>query len=189
MSKTQHTLFRDFLFLAALGFCALLVIVLPFLNPPGQKAVQGTPPPGNLVVLITWKPGPIDVDLWLSSPKDLKPVGYTNTTGELWDLLRDDLGTRRDSTPLNFENAYTRGIVPGEYVINVHCFGCEKHLPVEVLIEVSRKDKDGNVKKLLTTKVVLLRQDQELTALRFRLNNDLSLDRDSVNNIYKRLGG
>src|SRR3546814_21118968 len=114
----------------------LIVLILPHLNPPASAKQAGAP--GNLIVHVSWPEGDADVDLWLDGPAEPVPVGYSNKGGVLWNLLRDDLGTKPDATPLNYENAFTRGVVPGEYTINVHCFRCPT-TPVQVDVEISLK--------------------------------------------------
>ena len=46
-----------------------------------------------------------DVDLWVQAPGDV-PVGYSNKGGAIFNLLRDDLGTRADATGINYEISY-----------------------------------------------------------------------------------
>ena len=62
-----------------------------------------------------------DVDLWVQAPGDV-PVGYSNKGGAVFNLLRDDLGQQLDLSGLNYETAYSRGIVPGEYTVNLHLY-------------------------------------------------------------------
>ena len=62
-----------------------------------------------------------DVDLWVQAPGDV-PVGYSNKGGAIFNLLRDDLGQRADATGMNYEVSYSRGIPPGEYMVNVHLY-------------------------------------------------------------------
>jgi hypothetical protein len=62
-----------------------------------------------------------DVDLWVQGPGDV-PVGYSNKGGRLFNLLRDDLGLQSDAAKINYESSFSRGIVEGEYVINVHLY-------------------------------------------------------------------
>lgn len=181
----NNTLYRDMLMLMLMAFVAMVVLMLPVLNPPANEA--NIDPPGNLIVTITWPPGDTDVDLWVDGPGELAPVGYSNTSGLLWNLLRDDLGTFLDTTGINYENAYTRGIISGDYVINVHCFRCNI-LPqrVEVEISVQREDVKG-VDVIATTNVALSQNGQELTALRFSLTRDGDLVPGSMHHVFKPL--
>ena len=132
-------------------------------------------------------------------PGESKPVGYSNKSGVLWNLLRDDLGLRPDATPSNFETAYTRGIAAGEYIINIHCFTCPD-LPVLVDLEVSVKREGSNttgvdgkrdtiIKIIIVTQVTLRFNKQEKTAVRFRLTEDGDLIKNSVNSVYRKMKG
>jgi hypothetical protein len=40
----------------------------------------------------------------------------------VFNLLRDDLGKAQDLTDNNYEVACSRGLPPGEYVVNVHMY-------------------------------------------------------------------
>lgn len=186
----KATLYRDVLFNLLFAFFVLTVLMLPHLNPPADEAKSK--PPGNIIVHITWPPGNTDVDLWVDGPGELTPVGYSNKGGVLWNLLRDDLGTIPDVTGINYENAYSRGILPGDYTINVHCYRC-RQLPVPVDMEVSlAPDAAGSAGKaraeLIATSRVELRADgQERTALRFSINADGGVDAASFSTVFRPL--
>ena len=116
------TVFRDVIMLALAGFVAMVILLLPHINPPGKAAQENTQPPGNVIVEVRW-PDELDsdVDLWVEAPGDI-PVGYSNKGGVIFNLLRDDLGKRADATGMNYEVSYSRGIVPGEYTVNLHLY-------------------------------------------------------------------
>ncbi len=193
-SKASEIAYRDFLMNSLLGMTAAVVILMTFVNPEAKEAQPTSTPPGNVVASITWPDGGDDVDLWVDGPGELKPVGYSNKGGILWNLLRDDLGSgpEIDSTKFNYENAFTRGIKAGEYTINVHCFRCSQ-IPMPVKVEISlNKDSaeaaaKGGSEVILTTKVEIKTPGKEITALRFKLTEDGKLIKDSVNSIFKPL--
>jgi hypothetical protein len=183
------TVFRDVITLALCGFVAIVVLLLPHLNPPVQAAaVEGIAAPGNVIVEIRWPDGnDADADLWVQAPGDV-PVGYSNKGGAIFNLLRDDLGHIGDPTPLNYEISYSRGIPPGEYAANVHLYRNPKRQPVEITMTVSVKsDVHASAKHLLTTSLVLRREGEELTGFRFRLDADGNLEAGSAHNLYKPL--
>lgn len=182
----KNTTFRDFTMLMVLGFVVMVVWLLPHINPPADDV--NAPPPGNLIVAITWPEGDTDIDLWVMGPGEINPVGYSNKGGTLFNLLRDDLGNSPDATPLNYENAYTRGITPGEYIINVHCYRCPI-LPQEVIVEVSINDgKPGKgMKRIATSSTELKANGQEKTAVRFELDSAGNLQPNSINNVFRAL--
>ena len=179
--------FRDLLFILLFGFVFLVVAMIPHLNPPADE--DNAEPPGNVIAAIAWPEGDTDVDLWVFGPGEAVPVGYSNKGGLLWNLLRDDLGAHPDATALNYENAYTRGVIPGEYIINIHCYRCPV-LPVPVVVEISVKgDGPGKqaMKIIATTKVDLETAGEELTALRFELTKDGKLVPGSMNHVFQQL--
>lgn len=183
----NQTVFRDVLLTLTMLFMLCVFVMLPWLNPPSQE--NDADPPGNLIAAITWPEGNTDVDLWLDAPAELKPIGYSNKGGVVWNLLRDDLGNMPDATPLNYENAYSRGIVPGEYTINVHCYRCPE-LPVRVDVEVAINTGEpgkGSTQTLFTTTLNLEQNHQELTAVNFKLKADGTVDPASMNNVFRPL--
>lgn len=186
MTRISGTVFRDFTLLMVLAFVCMVVWLLPHVNPPADDAAA--PPPGNVIVAITWPEGNTDVDMWVMGPGEMNPVGYSNKGGVLFNLLRDDLGTLPDATPLNYENAYTRGITAGEYIVNVHCYRCPV-VPQRVSVEVSVNDgKPGKgMDPVATTALDLTANGQEKTALRFKLDDKGRLVPSSLNAVFRPL--
>lgn len=171
-------------------FLLFLVWVLPFINPPTAEA--NAEPPGNLIASIAWNEGNIDVDLWLNGPAEPVAIGYSNKGGVLWNLLRDDLGDWPDAGRLNYENAYTRGVVPGEYTINAHCYRCPQ-LPVTVDLEVSFATMAGEpgvksgTKVIFTTSAQITKDHQEITLINFRMDAEGNVDPASLNHVFRAL--
>ncbi len=183
------TVFRDVIMLALAGFVAVVILMLPHLNPPGAKQSEDSEPPGNVIVEIRW-PDDIDadVDLWVQAPGDV-PVGYSNKGGLVFNLLRDDLGKRADATGMNYEVSYSRGIPPGEYAVNVHLYrNAAKVYPIPVTVVTSvKRNAQESAKQLLASKVELTREGQELTVYRFRLDQYGRLQPGSVHSLQKPL--
>jgi hypothetical protein len=183
------TVFRDVVLLALAGFVVLVIMLLPHLNPPGAKTADDTTPPGNVIVEVRW-PDEIDadVDLWVQAPGDI-PVGYSNKGGAAFNLLRDDLGKRVDVTGLNYETSYSRGIVPGEYTVNLHLYrNPSRTYPVAVTVVTSVKQSASQAaRQLLASKVQLAREGEEMTVYRFRLTEAGALVAGSVHSLDKPL--
>lgn len=183
------TVFRDTIMLALAGFVAIVILVLPFINPEAKQSEHGDRAPGNVVIEIQWRDGlDADVDLWVQAPGDT-PVGYSNKGGESFNLLRDDLGKISDVTDLNYEIAYSRGIPVGEYTVNVHMYrGGGVTYPVAVKVVASVKGSpEETMRQLLTTTVMLNKENEEITAFRFRLDEAADLVRGSVHSLQKPL--
>jgi hypothetical protein len=183
------TVFRDVIMLALAGFVAMVLLLLPHLNPPGEAAKENTQPPGNVIVEVRW-PDELDtdVDLWVEAPGDV-PVGYSNKGGVIFNLLRDDLGKRADATGMNYEVSYSRGIPAGEYTVNVHLYRNTAGIfpvPVTVVASVKKSSKES-ARQLLASNIELTREGEELTVYRFRLSEDGDLVPGSVHSLQRNL--
>jgi hypothetical protein len=190
MDEETLTVWLDTALLMLGGFVLMTILMMTVMNPPAKSSeTEGVQAPGNVIVEIQW-PDKLDadVDLWVRGPGDV-PVGYSNKSGRLFNLLRDDLGKAQDMTDLNYEIAYSRGMPPGEYVVNVHMYrgvGVTYPIPVKVDVTASR-DAAKSATPLLTTNVELRKPNQEITAFRFRLGADGQLVQGSVNSLFKGL--
>ena len=189
MRSGTHTVFRDVTTLALLGFVAIVILVLSHINPP-EKGESESAPPGNVIVEIRWADGlDADVDLWVKAPGD-RAVGYSNLNGKFFNLLRDDLGAYLDPLDLNYENAYTRGIIPGEYVVNVHLYNVRTvsalsslPIPVQVMVSIAKDRIDGvRSQRILTQQVRLKSIGHEVTVFRFALDENGDIQTGSVHN-------
>ena len=109
------TIFRDVILLALSGFVALVVMMIPFINPPAETEQEtSTTEPGNVIVEIHWPPElDADVDLWVRASGD-RPVGHSYKGGAWVDLPRDDLGHFNDLPEPNYRIVFGRAIVAGE---------------------------------------------------------------------------
>jgi hypothetical protein len=185
----SSTVFRDVIMLALVGFVALVIIMLPHIQPPGAKTTSEITAPGNVIVEVRW-PDEVDadVDLWVQAPGDL-PVGYSNKGGAVFNLLRDDLGKRADATGLNYETSYSRGIPPGEYTVNLHLYRNPSQLyPVQATVVTSvKRDTAERAEQLLASEVLLLSDGEETTVYRFRLTEAGDLVPGSVHSLFKEL--
>jgi hypothetical protein len=184
------TVFRDVITLALCGFVAVVILLLPHLNPKqeAQAAVASTVP-GNVMVEARWADElDTDVDLWVQAPGDV-PVGYSNKSGVIFNLLRDDLGRNADPTQLNYEVSYSRGIPPGEYAVNLHMYRNKSRVtPVKVTVVTSvKRPGSESARQVLASTVELTAENQETTVYRFKLDENGDLASDSVNSLPKSL--
>lgn len=193
-SDSTSTVFRDVILLALAGFVAIVLLLLPHVNPPKQNENKDVPPPGNMMVQIFWDDkSNMDIDLWVKAPND-STVGYSSKSGKIFNLLRDDLGHSNDTTERNFEIAVTRGVIQGEYTINLMFYRdarIKKTYPVNVHVIVSYKKADKLPMKIILEKkyAKLHRVHEEITVFNFILDQHLDLDKESVNDFYKPLAG
>lgn len=183
--------FRDLVTLLLAGVVACVVLMLPHVNAAlATRTDDGAKAPGNVMVEVTWPPElDTDVDLWVEGPGDI-PVGYSNKSGGLFNLLRDDLGAVMDVSGINYENAYSRGVIAGEYTVNLHLYRNLSHtlpVPCKVVVSVREPRADNVTRQILASDVNLTREGQELTVFRFRLDADGRLVAGSVHSLPKPL--
>lgn len=181
------TVFRDVILLALIGFVAMVIMLLPHIQPVREQTDEHKAP-GNVIVEMHWPANmPYDVDLWVQAPGEL-PVGFWNLGGQTFNLLRDDLGVEGDATDRNYEVSYSRGIPAGEYIVNAHMYGPLPHgvvIPVNIVVSLKRRYED--TEQILDTTVELRHRGQEETAFRFRLTAEGQLVEGSVSTLRRRL--
>lgn len=155
-----------------------IIALLAQVNPPATPDIAQ---PGNIVVSAAWPEGSNDVDLWVQHAGDIA-VGYSNKSGKVWSLLRDDLGNVNDSTPMNYESSFSRGIPDGEYAVNVKCFTCFGKFPVPVAVEVRL----ATGKLIFRGVVELVANKQERTAVRWRMADGRVVS-GSASSVFKKM--
>jgi hypothetical protein len=186
--ESGATVFRDVIMLALAGFVMLVLLLLPHLNPRATPQ-DPTPRPGNVMVELRWPDElNVDVDLWVQAPGDV-PVGYSNQGSAIFNLLRDDLGHINDATDLNYEFSYSRGVPAGEYTVNLHLYrNLANVYPIPAVVAVSVKNSPNlPAQQILSTKLNLSHEDEELTAFRFKLDEEGRLLSGSVHNLPRPL--
>lgn len=178
-------IFRDLLLSMLLGMVALVVLANFEPTVDNKDLVN---PPGNLIVSITWEAGPTDVDLWLMAPGEDKPVGYSNKDGKVWNLLRDDTGVQGHDIGINYENAFSRGLPEGEYIVNLHAYRVTANLKVQ--FEVAINNRNGTPMSVLFADTITLKETgEEVTAVRFKIGTDGKVDPNSIHRITTKLRG
>ncbi len=119
-----------------------------------------------------------------------RPAGcYSNKAGRLFNLLRDDFGRFLDITKINYEVAYSRGVIAGEYIVNVHLYRHSPRLiPVPITIVASvKKYQTDRLRRIATTKLEMTYAGEEKTAFRFSMSKDGRLVTGSINSLFKPL--
>lgn len=187
MWRGMNVSFRDMLFLLVFAYLVIGAVALAHVARRQQES-HGATPPGSVIVDIHWDDKfDADVDLWVQAPGDV-PVGYSNKSGIVFNLLRDDLGHSGDPLSLNYEIAYGRGLQAGEYAVNAHLYrSSDGRFPVPVTARVSVRGPDGEITNLLRSQVHLDYVGQETTIFRFTLDEKGHLVPGSVNRLHKDL--
>ena len=189
LSDENDVVFRDVILLALTGFISMVILLIPFVNPPTEEEASSTPP-GNVIVELFWdNKRDVDIDLWVQAPDDI-PVGYSNKGGLFFNLLRDDLGIYKDNSPVNYEVSYSRGISKGVYIANVHLYREDKSpfQPIIAELLISVVDPDNNKRRqILKTSKRLEEVGKEITVFQFELDKKGELNKSTINNEYVML--
>jgi hypothetical protein len=176
------------LYLALAGiFAVLFLLAILLINPIGAKKEATILAPGSIIVEIRWPDNlSTDVDLWIKAPGE-KPVGYSNKSAKVFNLLRDDLGTVRDLLQVNYENAFSRGIPGGEWVVNIHMYRNKENVwPIPVSVQVSIQT-NNRLEVIYFTKAELSHDGEEITICRFRTTEKGKIIPNSLHHIPKQL--
>lgn len=177
-----------FKMIQALTFFFVLAVL--FMNPVAKKGIIETK--AEYLITVTWPDNnPDDVDVWVEDPAG-GLVWFRNRDAGLVHLDRDDRGMLNDTleingrqlqNPLNQEVVTVRGVVPGEFIVNVHYFATETGKPVKVTVRVDRVNPSLEVAYYDT--LTLEQKGEEKTAVRFRINEDGGIS--GINHIPKTL--
>lgn len=161
-----------------LAFTALFVLAFALVATAKFDNKESIKMKAEYLITISW-PNDFDddVDAYVEDPIG-HLVCYLRREDGLMHLDRDDYGNSNDNIqtpqgvikfPENRELVQLRGIVPGEYCINVHAYRLLDPRPVPVTVTVERL----NPYSLVAIKeVILAKNGDEKTALRFTLAHD-----------------
>jgi hypothetical protein len=172
----------DFLLGLVVVFVVLYQLSLVLANEDAAKAKQQHLQNSSLyLVKMSW-PGDSDddVDLYVHDPA-YHLVFFKAKQSGLMSLDRDDTGRGSNTVRLpdgravvsawNEERVTIRGIIEGEYIINVHMYRKSSKVPTKV--EVTLYKTDANEDIMVHQKVVTLALErEEETAFRFTLTQD-----------------
>ena len=134
---------------------------------------------------------PNDIDTYVEDPQG-NILDFTNKEVGLMHLDRDDRGNLNDTivvegktirNPLNQEVTTIRGIVPGEYVVNVHYYATETEQPIPVTVKVSKVNPALEIVYYGDT--LLERKGDEKTAVRFVIDKSGAVT--EINHLSKSL--
>lgn len=172
--------FTDLLFNILLGFILLFFLAILFINPADETGKIDID--AQYVITVSWPDGSTeDIDTWIRDPNQ-NTVWFRNRSSNLVHLDRDDRGMLNDTleyngsqvvNPLNQEIAAIRGVVPGEYVVNIHYYDSESFDPVPVSVKVAKVNPVYTVAYYGVTK--LESKGDEKTAVRFSIAGDGSI--------------
>ena len=122
--------FTDLLFNILVGFAFLFIIAFLLIKPEAKK--HDFERRAEFVIVMEWNDEqPDDIDLYVQDPTG-KKVSFRTPIMNFMYLDKDDLGYANDvvknvdgtitKVNINREVVTIRGIIPGEYIINVHYY-------------------------------------------------------------------
>ena len=168
-------LFKALQVVAFLFFLALLVM-----NPEAKQGKIDTK--AEFIITMTWPDDhPDDIDLYAEDPLG-NIVWYHTREAGFMVLDRDDRGGinnsimvngKRIMSPIREESVSIRGIVAGEYTVNVQYYLAIQKAPVPVSVKVEKIN--PMVEVIHYDTIMLQHAGQEKTALRFRVAEDGSV--------------
>jgi hypothetical protein len=169
--------FTDLLFNTLLGFTLLFFISILFMNPIAKL--------GNInykaeyIITVIWpEDQPDDIDLWVQDPYQ-ETVSYLRKEAGWLNLDRDDRGDLNDTVmingekvvhPINQEVVTIRGIISGEYIVNLHYYESQSKQPVRANVKIEKVN--PVLRLVFIDQLVLERVDDEKTVLRFELDGN-----------------
>ena len=191
MQRRYHTNlpFLDLLFNILIGFVFLFIVSFLLINPIAKRADIEVK--AEFLITVFWPDNlEDDVDIYVEDPVG-NLVWFKSREPGLMHLDRDDLGKRNDEVttaagtilfPENREIVTLRGIIPGEYVVNVHCYFKAGAEPVPVTIQI---DKINPYSVVLRETVELANKGEEITVTRFSVKGNGEVT--NVNKLPKKL--
>lgn len=182
--------FTDLLFNALLGFTFLFLVAIIFMNPDAKSGIID--PKAEYILTITWEDNnPDDIDVWIEDP-DGNVLWFKNPDIGLLHLDRDDRGMANDvlyingeelENPLNQEVVTLRGIVKGEYVVNLHYYATETKKPVDINVRLVKVN--PALKVIYYDVINLEKKGDEKTAFRFKISHTGEVS--SINKLPKQI--
>ena len=169
--------FTDLLFNVLLGFAFMFFIAFILIKPEDASGKIDTN--AEFLITVTWPDEhPDDIDTYVEDPAG-NLVWYHGREAGLMHLDRDDRGNYRDTivingepitNPLNQETVSVRGVVAGEYVVNIFHYSATTAEQVPVTVKVEKLNPIVTV--LYYDTIQLDHTGQEETAVRFVIRND-----------------
>jgi hypothetical protein len=163
-------LFKALQIVAFFFFIAVLAI-----SPDAKDGKVDTK--AEFIITMDWPDNhPDDLDLFVQDPVG-NIAWYRHREAGFLTLDRDDRGGANDfilvngikiPSPIREEIVTIRGLVPGEYTVNVSHFQAVSGKPVEATVKVQKLNPNAQV--IFDDKVIVDHNGDEKTALRFRLD-------------------
>ena len=177
--------FIDILFNILVGFAFLFIVAFLLIKPEAKR--EDFDRKAEFIIVMEWDyERQDDIDLYVQDPSKTI-VHFRNARANFMHLDKDDLGKRNDTimvngvekiVKINREVVTIRGIVPGEYIVNVHYYSdYSEHAnvtrgpmsPLEVKVTVYKVNPYSEVWQGTKT---FTRKGQEETFVRFTMDKN-----------------
>jgi hypothetical protein len=169
--------FTDILLNVLMGFAIMVFVALSLIRPESKTGKVDLK--AEYLISVTWPDNnPDDIDTYVEDPAG-NTIWYRHLEAGFLGLERDDRGMYKDTlivdgqriqNPLNQEIVTMRGIVPGEYVVNVFHYLANGVDPIPVTVRVERLN--PVVQIVYNGTLTLDHRGDEKTAIRFTLDKD-----------------
>jgi hypothetical protein len=193
----KGTSFLDLLFNILLLFFAMFILSYTQIRLDTSKAE--TEQKAEFVITLTWDSNSTDdIDLWIKDPLG-EVIFFRQKKKGMTHLDRDDRGDVEDTIVLpsgqkvrcafNQEIVTIRGIIPGEWIINLHMYS--KRTSESTNVEVKMVKLNPSFSEIFTKKLTMTNHGQEVTISRFTLDisgNVLSMDELPASLVNTMLG-
>ena len=180
--NTPTVSFLDLMMNSLAGFICLFVFVFMMLiikSKMKEETDKNIESAGLFIIIVNWNDeSNDDVDTYVRDPAG-NLVFFRSKEKGLMHLDRDDLGARNDTlneagdeiaVKKNEERIIIRGIIPGEYIVNVHMYAKNDWGPTPVTIKLVRLI--GDDQEVFKNEVTFWNDNEEKTAFRFTLKAD-----------------
>lgn len=173
--EAEFDTFTDLLFNSCVGFAFFFFLTFAMVNPIAKTGEIDSD--AELLMTVRWPDNHADdIDMYVEDPLG-NIVWYHQREAGLMHLDRDDRGLFKDvilvngeerTNPLNEEIVSVRGLLDGEYVVNVVHYIATTIEPVPVTVKVEKLN--PSLRVLYYGEVLLTGTGQEKTVVRFTLN-------------------
>lgn len=174
-TEAEFDTFTDLLFNSCVGFAFFFFLAFAMINPVAKTGEVDSD--AELLFTVRWPDGHADdIDMYVEDPLG-NVVWYHQREAGLMHLDRDDRGVFKDVilvngeeriNPLNEEIVSVRGLLDGEYVVNVVHYIATTIEPVPVTVKVEKLN--PSLRVLYYGEVMLNGTGEERTVVRFTLN-------------------
>ncbi|MEW8627041.1 MAG: hypothetical protein AB2551_14905 [Candidatus Thiodiazotropha sp.] len=171
---SMSIVFRDLLILLALLMLTLVVLLIPLIKVQQENTqTEIEKAAGDIIAEITWaSDSPADIDLWANAPDNNENVGYASPYGEIFNLVRDDLGRDVDFSGLNYEFIFSRGIPDGRYRFSIVYYSDNDTGNTPVDVKISIRYRDGHLMRAIYEDIMTLDYaGQEKGVISFEMYN------------------